>query len=90
MKAFEEASPSRRVTIVLTGGGSTASADIVDELPELGDTYGGRTVLEVTPYPLTWTEQKVPDVWQYAIWYIHLQGNVWRYLAIHEAEAEKI
>ena len=89
MRAFES-SPSRRVPIILDGGGIEALANIVDELPELGDTFDGLTVLEVTPHPLTWTQQKDPDVWQYAIWYLHLSGNVWRYVAIHEAEAEKI
>lgn len=88
MKKFEAAPPSKRVPIILDGGGSEAIADIVDDLPELGDTYDGRTVLEVRPNPLTRTEQKAPDVWQYAIWYLHLEGNIWQYVAIHEPESE--
>lgn len=90
MRKFESASPSNRVRITLDGGGIEASADIVDELPEIGDEYDGRTVLEVIPNPLTWTEQPTPDVWQYAIWYMHLTGDIWYYLAIHEKETEKI
>ncbi len=90
MRKFESASPSNRVRIILDGGGIEASADVVDELPEIGDEYDGRTVLEVIPKPLTWTEQPTPDVWQYAIWYMHLSGDIWHYLAIYEAEAEKI
>lgn len=90
MRKFESASPSNRVRIALGGRGIEANADIVDELPEVGDEYDGRTVLEVIPKPLTWTEQPTPDVWQYAIWYMRTAGNVCRYLAIHEAEAEKI
>lgn len=90
MRKFESASPSNRIRITLDGGGIEASADIVDELPEIGDVYDGRTVLEVIPKPLIWTEQRTPDVWQYAIWYIRLTENFCRYLAIHEAEAEKI
>lgn len=90
MRKFKSASPSNRVRIALGGGGIEANADIVDELPEIGDEYDGRTVLEVIPKPLTWMEQRTPDVWQYAIWYMRLAGDFCRYLAIHEAEAEKI
>lgn len=90
MRKFESASPSNRARIVLDGGGIEASADIVDELPEIGDEYDGRTVLEVIPKPLTWTEQRTPDIWQYAVWYIRLAGNRCCYLAIHEPESETI
>lgn len=65
------------------------SADIVDELPQIGDIYHGRTVLEVIPAPPD-VEQDNPEVYQYAIWKLHLQGQVYWYIAIHEAEAEKI
>ena len=88
MKNFESV-PSKRVQIIL-GGASEATADIVDELPEVGDKWEGRSILEVMPNPLTWTQQKTPDVWQYAIWYLHLEGDIYRYVAIHEEEAEKI
>lgn len=88
MKAFEPSSPAHRIRFTIDGGGIEAIAHIVDELPELGDTWDGRTVLEVRPNPLTWTEQKNPDVWQYAIWYLHLEGNIWQYVAIHEPESE--
>lgn len=87
MKHFQPAAPASRVPVVLNGT-SVALADIVSDLPELGDLYDGRAVLEVRPSPLTWPDQKAPDVWQYAIWHIHLAGNVWRYLAIHEPESE--
>lgn len=66
-----------------------ASADIVEELPEIGDTFHGRTILEVSPFPLV-DEQTDPEVYQYAVWKLHLSGNVYYYVAIHEAEAEKI
>lgn len=66
-----------------------ASADIVDELPEIGDTFHGRAVLEVCPFPLV-DEQDDPEVYQFAVWKLHLSGNVYYYVAIHEAEAEKI
>ena len=65
------------------------SAEIVDELPEVGDTYNGRTILEVMPSPPD-AEQDDPEVYQYAIWKLCLQGQVYQYLAIHEADAEKI
>ena len=66
-----------------------ASADIVEELPEIGDTFRGRTVLEVSPFPLV-DEQDDPEVYQFAVWKLHLSGNVYNYVAIHEADAEKI
>lgn len=90
MRIYEASSPSKRVRIKLTGGGHEAIADIVGELPEVGDVYDGSAILEVSPYPLTWMEQKAPDVWQYAIWYIRLADGRGRYIAIHEEEAEKI
>ena len=67
----------------------SASADIVDELPEIGDTFHGRTVLEVSPFPLV-DEQDDPEVYRFSVWKLHLSGNVYYYVAIHEAEAEKI
>lgn len=66
-----------------------ASADIVEELPEIGDTFRRRTVLEVSPFPLV-DEQDDPEVYQYAIWKLRLRHNIVLFAAIHEAEAEKI
>lgn len=88
MKTYE--SNLNRIPVVLAGGGSYARAQILPDLPELGDTFDGRTVLEVRPNPLTWTEQKDPEVWQYSIWYLHLSGDIWQYVAVHEPESEEI
>lgn len=87
MKVFESR-PSRRIKFTIDGGGIEASADIVDELPQLGDTYDGRTVLEVRPNPLTWMEQKNMEIFNYSIWKLHLEGNEWRYVAVHEPESD--
>lgn len=91
-----ESSPGKRITFISNGGGYESFADIVEELPEIGDTFdcndsfGPRTVLEIVPRPLSWMEQKTPEIWSYAIWYLHLQGNVYRYIAIHEEESEHL
>lgn len=85
-----ESRHSKYIDIVLNGGGTWAIARIVDELPEVGDVYDGCAVLEVSPYPLTRTDQKDLNVWQYAIWNILLADGFSRYIAIHEEEAEKM
>lgn len=87
MRNFES-HPSRRIKFTIDGGGIEASADIVDDLPQLGDTYDGRIVLEVNPNPLTWMEQKNPEIFNYSIWKLHLEGNHGRYVAIHEPESD--
>ena len=75
-----------KTNVAATGA---ASAEIVNELPELGDTFHGHIVLEVSPFPLV-DDQDDPEVYQFAVWKLHLSGNVYNYVAIHEADAEKI
>ena len=75
-----------KTNVATTGA---ASAEIVNELPELGDTFHGHIVLEAGPFPLV-DDQDDHEVYQFAIWRLHLSGNIYDYVAIHEAEAEKI
>jgi hypothetical protein len=88
MQSFE--TTMKRITFTLTGGAQQASASILPDLPQIGDTLDGLAVLEVSPYPLTWTEQKDPEIWNYAIWYLHLEGKRFVYVAVHEEESEKL
>lgn len=78
----------KRIPIILNGGGIEATAYIVDELPTVGSVFKNRFVREIFPYPLTWADQKVQEVWQYAIWSLHLSDDAWEYVAIHEPESE--
>ena len=64
-----------------------ATADIVEELPEIGDTYHGRTIKEIIPFPFA-DEQDNPEVYKYAVWKLRLSGDVYWYIAIHEEQGE--